>query len=482
MKKNVVEFVKNFFRALSANMTRILFTLILTLLLPKILGEQEYGMWQLYLFYVTYACYNSFGWSEGVYLKYGGQDYQKLDKKVIAGQVWGLGIYEVLLTFVVGFGAMIFAPDSVKSYVLMLAFLSAGLDNVRYMLQSLLQCTNRIKEYARIVMVERVLFFSLAIFFVLIGSRDYAAFIYSEIVARILSLIYAVYICRDVIFVKMGSFRELTEEAKYLISCGFKLSFANLASQLIIGIVRFAVEWEWGTVVFGKISLTLSMSNMVITCLAAVSVVLFPVLRRMDEEKLKTIYPVMRMILTVPLYALLLIYIPFRDILVLWLPQYETSLRYLAILFPIFVYEVRTTILNNTYLKTYRKEKLIMYVNVVTVLISFCITLVTVGLLKSLDLAVASIVLLVMFKCTLTEIWLRKTVGGSVVKDTLQELVLAVAFIVSGWYIGDYRATILYAVLYMWYLLINHKDIVDKFSQLKMIVGAKERLSNEGEQ
>lgn len=473
MKKDAIEFIKNFFRALSANVTRILFTLILTLLLPKILGEQEYGMWQLYLFYVTYACYNSFGWSEGIYLKYGGQDYYKLDKKVIAGQVWGLGIYEVLLTFTVGFIAMTFAPDSMKSYVLMLAFLSAGLDNVRYMLQSLLQCTNRIKEYARIVMVERVLFFSLAILFVLIGSRDYAAFIYSEIVARILSLIYAVYICRDVIFVKMSSFKELTKEAKYLISCGFKLSFANLASQLIIGIVRFAVEWEWGTVVFGKISLTLSMSNMLITCLAAVSVVLFPVLRRMDGEKLKSMYPVMRMVLTVPLYALLLIYIPFRDILVLWLPQYEASLRYLAILFPIFIYEVRTTILNNTYLNTYRKEKYILYVNVVTVLISLCITVVTVGVFKNLDLAVASIVLLVMLKCLLTEIWLRKIVGGGVLKETLQELVMTVVFIVSGWYIGDYRATAIYAVLYVGYLLLNKKEIVEKFAHLKSIIGIK---------
>ena len=142
------------------------------------------------------------------------------------------------------------------------------------------------------------------------------------------------------IFVKTASIKELSKEARYLVGCGFKLSFANLASQLIIGIVRFAVEWEWGTIVFGKISLTLSMSNMLITCLAAVSVVLFPVLRRMDGERLKSMYPVMRMMLTVPLYALLLIYIPFRDILVLWLPQYEESLRYLAILFPICIYQV----------------------------------------------------------------------------------------------------------------------------------------------
>ena len=94
----------------------------------------------------------------------------------------------------------------------------------------------------------------------------------------------------DVVFVKLASPKEIAEEAKELVGCGFKLLFASLASQLIIGIVRFAVEQEWGTVVFGKISLTLSMSNMLITCISAVSVVLFPVLKKMDYKRLSEVY------------------------------------------------------------------------------------------------------------------------------------------------------------------------------------------------
>lgn len=470
MKSNVIEFIKNFFSALSANVLRIIFTLILTLLLPKLLGEEEYGMWQLYLFYVTYASYNSLGWAEGIYLKYGGQDYQKLDKRVIAGQIWSLAIYEVVFILVFSIGVMAIVPEPAKKYILWMAFISAGLDTVRYMLQSLLQCTNRIKDYARIVMTERVIFFVLAIVFILAGSRNYMAFIWSEIIARLISLIYAVCVCKEVVFVKTASPRDTIEETKYLISCGFKLSFAALASQLIIGIVRFAVENEWGTVVFGKISLTLSMSNMLIICLAAVSVVLFPVLRRMDEERLRKLYSVMRMALTVPLYAVLLVYVPIKYVLVLWLPQYAETLKYLAILFPICIYEVRTTILNNTYFNTYRKENYILYINLITVAISFVFTVITVGMFKSLDLAVVSIVILMMIKCLLSELALQSIVGGNVIKDAAQEFILTVVFIISSWYVADYRATLIYACAYGVYLVVNRKSIVAKLLQLKDIM------------
>ena len=467
MKNSIVEFVKNFFRALSANVLRIVFTLVLTLLLPKLLGEQEYGMWQLYLFYVTYASYNSFGWSEGIYLKYGGQDYYKLDKKLLAGQIWSVAIYELILNLVIGISVWCFAPESAKSFILCMAFVSAGLDTIRYMLQSLLQSTNRIKEYARIVMMERVLFFSLAILFVVIGSRAYEVFIWSEIIARIIALIYAVFICSDAIFVKAADLKSTWTEAKYLISCGFKLSFASLASQLIIGIVRLAIEREWGTVVFGKVSLTLSMSNMLITCLMAVSVVLFPVLRRMEENKLRNLYPVLRMMLTIPLYAILLFYIPMKYILCLWLPQYADSLKYLAILFPICIYEIRTTILNNTYFKTYRKEKVILYVNVFTVVVSLLFTCVTVGVMKNLDLAVVSIVLLMMIKCMASEFMLRSMVGKMSWRNILQEVVLTCVFILSSWYITDYRSGLIYMVAYVIYLLINKGEIKSKFCQLR---------------
>lgn len=470
MKNKFVDFIKNFFRALSANVLRIVITFVLTLLLPKILGQEEYGFWQLYLFYVTYASYSSLGWCEGIYLKYGGKDYHTLDKQAIAGQVWSLAIYEVFFNIIAAIVVSIVVPDPAKKLILYFAFISAFLDIIRYILQNLLQSTNRIKEYARLVTAERLLFFGFAILFICIGSRDYVFFIYSELLARLISLIYALIMCRDVVFVKLTSPREIVDEAKELVGCGFKLLFASLASQLIIGIVRFAVEQEWGTIVFGKISLTLSMSNMLITCISAVSVVLFPVLKKMDDQRLSDVYSVMRMVLTVPVYGVLLVYVPARLILSLWLPQYAESLKYLAVLFPICVYEIRSSVLINTYFKAYRKENLILYINVITVALSLFLTFITVGVMKNLDLTVIIIVVLMLFKCVLSEILLKPLVGGNIWRDLIQEFVLTAVFVVSSWYISDYKATLCYGVVYMLYLLLNKKDIGKQLTQMKQII------------
>lgn len=470
MENKFVEFIKNFFRALSANVLRIVFTFVLTLLFPKILTESEYGFWQLYLFYVTYASYSSLGWCEGIYLKYGGMEYDQLDKKSIAGQVWTLTVYEVIFNVLVGIAVCAFVADPMKKYVLCMALISAALDIVRYILQNVLQCTNRIKEYARIVSLERILFFGLSILFVVLGARDFKVFIYSELIARTLSLVYALFVCHDVVFTKLPSLKEITAEAKYLLNCGFKLLAASLASQLIIGVVRFAVEQEWGTVVFGKISLTLSMSNMLITCISAVSVVLFPVLKRMDEQRLKDVYAVMRIVLTVPVFGVLLIYVPTKMALSMWLPQYAESLKYLAVLFPICIYEIRSSVLINTYFKAYRKENYILIVNLLSVGLSLILSLITVGLLKSLDLTVLIIVVLMVVKCLISEILLKPLVETSVLKNLIQEVILTVVFVASSWYIADFKATAIYAVVYMGYLLLNKKEIGQNIQQMKQII------------
>ena len=62
----------------------------------------------------------------------------------------------------------------------------------------------------------------------------------------------AMYVCREIVFAKLDSFHEITKESKEIIGIGYKLLVASFASQLIIGIVRFAIEQKWGTIVFGR--------------------------------------------------------------------------------------------------------------------------------------------------------------------------------------------------------------------------------------
>lgn len=470
MNQKFVHFLKNFMHALSANVIRLGISVVLTLLLPKLLGVDDYSYWQLYLFYGTYAAYSSMGWCEGTYLKYGGKEYDTLNPSVMSGQFWILAGFQALLCTGIGVVLFLGYNDPVKRVILTLAFVSSMFDILRYQLQNILQATNRIVEYARVVTIDRILFFVLIMFAVLSGARDYHYLIAAEILARICSMIYAIYLCRRVVFARWQGVSAAYTEAKELVSSGFKLLIATLASQLVIGIVRFCIDNYWGTVVFGKVSLTLSLSNMVITCIGAVSVVLFPVLKKMDSEKLKELYGAMRMVLTVPVLAVLILYAPMKAILVMWLPQYGDSLQYLAVLLPLCIYETRSFALINTYLKAYRKENLILLSNVVTVGFSAVLAFVCVYVLHNLDLTIVCIVVLVAFKSIYQEWLLSPFVSFAMWKDTVYESLMTVVFMAGSWFLPGGYATGLYLLAYLIYLFVKRKDLQKQLVTVKKIV------------
>ncbi len=98
---------------------------------------------------------------------------------------------------------------------------------------------------------------------------------------------------------------------------------------------------------------------MVITCIGAVSVVLFPMLKKMKGRDLRGIvFDHANGSDGSGFSGADLLHTDALDIRAL-AAVYHDSLHYLAVLFPICVYETRSVALIDTYLKAYRKEKLI---------------------------------------------------------------------------------------------------------------------------
>jgi len=463
-------FIKNFSFAFLANVVTLFITLVMQLFLPKILGVKEFSYWQLYLFYGTYIMYSSLGWCDGLYLKYGGKEYKDLDRHMISAQFWWLVIYQTVFSVVMSAVFLLFVDNVDKRFVIVLSFASTAVNIMRYMLQYILQSTNRIKEYSIIVITERLLFLLFIILTWVIKADDYKVLVYSEVCTRSVALIVGLLYCKRVVFASFPKASEIVAETKDLIRGGYKLLCANLTSQLIIGIVRFAIEEKWGTVVFGKVSLTLSMSNMLITCISAVGVALFPTLRRTDKNKLPELYKTMRGIVVYPALGILMFYMPMKIILSLWLPEYAESLKYLAILLPMCVFEGRTQLLINTYLNTLRKERIILSSNIITMCLSFIVTGVSVYVLEKIDVAVASIIFMLIIKCFIAEGRLTKILGINVMADFAGEVILTIIFIVSGWIVGGIPGMLIYIASYGAYIFIKRKDIKNVVGAVKVLM------------
>lgn len=464
--------IMNFSYSLLSNLISLLVSTLVVFIIPKVIGVKEYGYWQLYLFYVSYVGFLHFGWNDGIYLRYGGQEYEELDKRLFNSQFYMLLLFQIIIGVVIYIYSTLVTDDKERIFIFQMVSLCLIVTNVRFMFLYILQATNRIKEYAQITVIGRILYFLLIITFVLIGVKEYKLMIFADLLGRLISLIYAIYCCNDVVFQKVSKYQFSFKEAYLNISVGSKLMFANVASMLVIGVVRYGIERAWNVTTFGKVSLTLSATNLIMIFINAIGIMMFPILRRTDKNKLSSIYTVMRDFLMVILLGVLIIYYPLKSLLSIWLPQYTESLIYMALLFPMVVYEGNMALLINTYLKTLRKEKLMLRINILTVLVSLIFTLITTIVLVNLDLAILSIVILLAFRSILAEYYLTKELNIIVKKDIICEIVLTIVFITSGWFVNSWHIIIIYGLAYCLYIIAKKKDIIVSYNTIKQLLKA----------
>jgi len=236
---------------------------------------------------------------------------------------------------------------------------------------------------------------------------------------------------------------------------------------LIIGIIRFSIENQWDISTFGKVSLSLSISNMLMIFVNAVALVMFPMLRRDSEEKYGRIYNVINGLLEVGVFGFMIIYYPVISLLSIWLPQYAESLAYLAVLFPMCVFEGKNALLLATFMKTLRKEKNMLIINICTLLFSIVSTYITVYVLKDLNYVVVSIVFLVAFRAIAFELFLSRYLEIQAVKNISIEIIVVALFVIANWLVGGMIGFVMYTVIYCGFLVIRKQELMQIYKVLK---------------
>lgn len=467
MKDSVKSIFHKLYYSISANFLNLLFSVVVSFVVPKLLGIEEYGYWQLYLFYVSYIGFFHFGLADGIYLRYGGKYYEELDKSLMHSQIWLLVIVEIVIFI----GITIFTLISIENAKRSIIFLTAGLNCIlilpRTVLQFILQSTGRIQEYARNSIIERIIYVALILFFLFTGYQSFEYMILSDVLAKIVALLGLCVICRDIIFTKGVKLSSGLYEFWINISTGSKLLFANIAGMLIIGIVRFGIERNWDVATFGKVSFSLSISNFILTFIAAVSVVIFPIIKRSDSGKLPIVYNTIGTLLSGCMLVFLIAYYPIQKLLLVWLPHYYEAIQYFSILFPISIFEARTSLLINTYLKALREEKAMLAINVFSVLLSLTTTVIVTVVLKDLTFAVMSIVLLQVIKCLIPDFYLQRKMNMRYSLEVLWDTLGAIVFITVNWFIGGIQGWMIYIGFIICVGIVRRKEFIQHLAKAK---------------
>lgn len=462
------ELIRNFSYTIFSNFISLAISSLVVLIIPRFIGIKAYGYWQLYIFYTTYVGVLHFGWLDGIYLRYGGAKYEKLNMQLFHSQFIQLALMQLIMGVIIGVYA-INIHDTNMTYIFIMTAVAMILINVRQFFLYILQDTARIEEYAIVSTIGRVVYFIIILLLLFIHVKNYKLFIVADIIGRLLSMCYAFTTCKEIVFRKFSDFYWSFKETIINLSVGIKLLLANFADSLIIGVVRYGIQFTWGVKTFGKVSLTLNISNLLMTFINAISLVLYPTLRRMNQERLKQVYAGIREVLVTLLLIGLFLYYPISEFLPMWLPKYKSSLIYMALLFPMCIFSGKFSMLIVTFMKTFRLEKDLLKVNIISVFVSIVITIINVLFIKNLTVVMFSIVLILWIQSSLGEIILGNRIGVKTIYKVWSETLMVLIFMLSNWYLSFLWGLIIYTISIIVYLLSNRKKLKKGLIQLGAI-------------
>ena len=457
---------KKILYSITANVMSTCVSATIALILPKVLTVESYSSFQYYLFWSGYLGFLHLGWIDGIYLVHCGEYYDRLDKEKLKGQLRLFAAFQLVLSvaliilFISGISEIEYRDIFVSVSILL------PITNLRLFFLYILQASARIREYSDATILGLVCYMLGIVICIIIGRRDYDSYIYVNIISNVVTLGSSLLFCRDIVTSKARKVMLSAIDAAEYIKVGHKILIANFASSWIVGIVRVMVERRWDLATFGRVSLTLTISNMFMTLINAVALVILPVLRRLDSSKLKELYSELNILVTVSIFGLMCLYYPVQRILSIWLPEYASSLAYLGMLFPICLFEGKNALLLNTYMKAMRQENAIMWVNSLCVIFSALLSYMSINVYSDMTLTMFCIVVSIAVRCFAFELLIQNGTGINVYGDIAIEISVASIFILANWCIGGLFGLALYLTAFCLLCLIKREEIENSIRSL----------------
>lgn len=457
-----------------AQSVAMVLSIIQTLLVPKLLGTTQYGYWQLFIFYTSYVGFAHLGLNDGVYLVKGGQSRDVIDKKSVNSQfAFGICFQLVIAaTIVVIALAGGFGPD--REFVIVCTGIFLTVQNAAYYLMYILQAMNETRRSSYSTIVERLTFLVPLAILLVVRYQSYQPFVISYIFSSVVQLAYCAWFCRDFFRSGLESFRRAASEAWGSIRVGFKLMVANIASQLILGIVRLAIDAAWGIDTFGELSLSLSLVNFFLAFVSQASMVLFPALRQVDPSEAKSFFVNVRDAMSLAFPIIYVLYYPLVWVLSWWLPKYANSFVYFVFLIPICVFDSKMNICCTTFFKVLRKEGTLLKVNSCTCLASAVLTLLGVCLFGSIFWVIGGVVIAIIGRSLWSEARLTREL--SVPSDraiTVGELALTVVFVSTAFLLPDLAALGCYCTAYAAFLFVFRRRAGELLGKMRRVAGRR---------
>ncbi|MDN0069458.1 lipopolysaccharide biosynthesis protein [Collinsella ihumii] len=345
-----------------AQMIVLLSSVVKSLVVPKILGVEDYGYWQIYVLYSGFVGVFALGYSDGVYLRFGGKDYSKLPFKHLraSSRIYACSLATISVAICI---ASIALEEGLRSSALFFVGVDVAFVCFSGYLLYVLQVTDRFREYSLLVVSDKVAMAVIIVVMVALGVTDPRQYMFWDFATKALACLLVVWRCREIVF---GPAAGIIEGARYyvrLCKSGLSLLLANFAGMFVVSAGRIAVELFGDITEYANYSLGITVTNLVLTLVNAVGLAIYPSLKRLPAGSLPSFFGRVDNAVGVVSALALVCYAPGSLFVAAVFPQYAGMLEYLPLLFVAVIAEVRMQLLCNTFFKATGLARLLLVVN-----------------------------------------------------------------------------------------------------------------------
>ena len=373
--------LKNIFGVILGNATAIVSGVFVGFVLPKIISVSDYGMYKIFTLYFNYLGVLSLGIIDGIVLKYGGKNYDELDREKFRSVFAWYFIVNAIFTILIVIVALILGDADYRFVALLLA---ANLipANITGYFQQISQITQRFTEYSVLKVIQSIANIFIVICLLLLYITEWASIGYRIYLVLLLSLnlmlvIWYLQTYKEITFGKKKSLISTLSEVIELVKIGFPLLLANLCTTLLLSIDRQFVSICFSTEEYATYAFAYSMLSLITVATSAISAVIYPIFKRANFNYLRKNYQIINMLLLIFVFLIILVYYPLFYFVDWFLPNYAESLNIFRIILPGLAVSASITVVMQNYYKVFDMSLLFFKNSVGVLLISFLLSVIS---------------------------------------------------------------------------------------------------------
>lgn len=451
--------VKNILSSFKSQIIVLLVGIVISFVLPAVIGIEQFGYWQVYLLYVTFAMFFSLGFTDGIYLNYGNFDYENLPYEKLRTTL-RIYIFTAIIFTILAILLSFLENDQNKQFALMAASLNIFVLLISNAAITILQFTNRIKEFSFLTATGKLILLFGITTLIILKICNFKSIVVVDLFTKSVILIINVFLIKEVFFGKLTNYKSAFNDWFLNIKSGMNIMLAVYASTLVMNIGRILIERFEGIRIYSSYALAVTISSFFLVFVSTFSLSFYPFLKRIDKKKLPEIYEKTNTFLFFVSFVMLGLYYPLNFLIKNWYNDYIAVIQYLPLFLIMTLMQGKEQFLHITYMKTLRKEGKLLLINVVFSLLASLILIPLYFSSKSVyGIALATSILIIAKSYTL-EIYLRTKNLFLGFKNIFIELSLITIYVLMLTFIDTYVSLFAFVLFITIFFFIKIEELI----------------------